>query len=122
MRALRYAFDEAIASLWRGRSRACSPRPRSRSRCSSSALSHRDVQSRAAGAEWSRSAELSVYLNDAGDAGAERTAIEGAIEPGDIILARDYVSKADALARFKQTFADLASRSKAGRQPAAGFL
>jgi cell division transport system permease protein len=51
---------------------------------------------------------MSVYLNDAVTP-AERTAIEGVLETGDIILARVYVSKADALARFRSTFADLAS-------------
>jgi cell division transport system permease protein len=60
------------------------------------------------GAEWSRSAELSVYLSD--DVTLDqRRAIEGALAPGDLIASREYVSKSDALSRFKQTFGDLAS-------------
>jgi len=39
----------------------------------------------------------------------QRRAIEGALAPGDLIASREYVSKSDALSRFKQTFGDLAS-------------
>ena len=39
----------------------------------------------------------------------ERRAIEGALAPGDLIASREYVSKSDALSRFKQTFGELAS-------------
>ena len=60
------------------------------------------------GAEWSRSAELSVYLTD-DVTPAQRRAVEDALAPGDLIGSREYVSKSDALARFKQTFADLGS-------------
>ena len=66
MRALRYAFDEAVASLWRGRRsgllstatiarRAVRARRRS---CSSPSNLER------LGAEWSSAAEMSVYLDD----------------------------------------------------------
>ncbi len=58
------------------------------------------------GAEWSRAAEMSVYLRDNVTA-AERRAIEAAVAPGDIVAAQEFVSKAEALARFKQTFGDL---------------
>jgi cell division transport system permease protein len=51
---------------------------------------------------------MSVYLND--DAtGAERAVIEGLIAPGPVVGGFEFVSKAQALERFKQTFADLAS-------------
>lgn len=107
--ALNYAFDEALTSLWRGR----------RSGLLSTStiglalfvlgvflLATTNLQR--FGDEWSRSAEMSVYLND--DAtGAQRTAIEGLLVPGPIIAGAEYVSKADALERFKQTFVDLAS-------------
>jgi cell division transport system permease protein len=56
----------------------------------------------------SRSAEFSVYLTDVASA-AQRQAIESVLAPGPLIAAREYLSKADALARFKQTFGDLAS-------------
>ena len=109
MRALRYAFDEAVASLWRGRW--------------SGALSMATIalalfvlgiflivtsNLERLGTEWSSSADMSVYLNDAVTP-AERMAIESALETGGVVTGRSYVSKADALARFRRTFADLAS-------------
>lgn len=107
MRALRYAFGEAVASLWRGRS--------------SGLLSTATIalalfvlggfllvaaNLQRLGAEWSSSAEMSVYLHD-GTTEMERQAIENVLRPGDIVASRQYVSKADALVRFKQTFGDL---------------
>src|SRR5262249_1188177 len=58
--------------------------------------------------EWSNSAQLSVYLSD-GVTAAERATIERVLAPGNIVAGVQYVSKADALARFKRTFSDLAS-------------
>ena len=60
------------------------------------------------GNEWSNSAELSIYLKD-DITPAERHAVEATLAPGDLIGAHEYVSKADALSRFKQTFGDLAA-------------
>ncbi len=109
MRALRYAFDEAVASLWRGRgSGAFSTATIALALVVLGAFLIVTSNLERLGTEWSSSADMSVYLNDAVTP-AERTAIEGVLETGDIILARVYVSKADALARFRSTFADLAS-------------
>ena len=109
MRALRYAFDEAVASLWRGRgSGAFSTATIALALVVLGAFLIVTSNLERLGTEWSSSADMSVYLNDA-ITPAERTAIEGVLETGDIILARVYVSKADALARFRSTFADLAS-------------
>jgi cell division transport system permease protein len=109
LRAFRYAVDEAIVSLWRGRQ--------------SGILSTLTIAVALfvlggflmvtsnldrLGAEWSSAAEMSVYLKD-DITPAQRTAIEAALAPGDIVAGRDYVSKPDGLARFKQTFGDLAS-------------
>ena len=108
MRALRYAFDEAIISLWRGRQ--------------SGLLSTLTIavalfvlggfllvtaNLQRLGAEWSSAAEMSVYLKD-DVTPADRHAIETVLAPGDLVAGREYVSKADALVRFKQTFSDLA--------------
>src|SRR5919198_3354119 len=108
MRALRYAFDEAVRSLWLGRQ--------------SGVLSTATIAAalfvlgiflllttnlERLGAEWSSTAEMSVYLTDDISA-AERGAIEDLLAPGVTVASREYVSKADALARFKQTFGDLA--------------
>lgn len=106
---LSYAYDEAITSLWRGR--------RSGFLSTSTIglalfvlgvflLATTNLQR--LGDEWSRSAEMSVYLNDDATV-AQRTAIEGLLTPGAIIAGAEFVSKTQALERFKQTFADLAS-------------
>src|SRR4051794_24720530 len=108
MRVLRYAFDEAVRSLWRGR----------RSGTLSTAtiavalfvlgtflLATTNLER--LGAEWSAAAEMSVYLKD-DISPDDRRAIQDALAPSDTIESAEYVSKADALVRFKQTFADLA--------------
>jgi cell division transport system permease protein len=109
MHAVRYAFDEALASLWRGRQAGL--------------LSTATIavalfvlggfllvtsNLERLGAEWSRAAELSVYLDD-GVTPEQRAAIERLLAPGDVVAGFEFVDKAEALARFKRTFADLAS-------------
>jgi cell division transport system permease protein len=62
---------------------------------------------RRVGSTWSSAAELSVYLTEQVTP-AEREALERLLTPGATIAAREYVSKDEALNRFKQTFGDLA--------------
>jgi cell division transport system permease protein len=50
---------------------------------------------------------MSVYLEDEITEN-QRRAIEAALAPGPVVAAQEYVSKDAALARFKQTFTDLA--------------
>lgn len=109
MRALQYSLDEALASLWRGRhSGLLSTATIALALFVLGAFLLVTTNLDRLGAEWSRSAELSVYLTD--DVTLDqRRAIEGALAPGDLIASREYVSKSDALSRFKQTFGDLAS-------------
>jgi cell division transport system permease protein len=108
MRALRYAFDEAVASLWRGRqSGALSMATIALALFVLGAFLIVSSNLERLGGEWSSSADMSVYLTD-GVTAAERTAIENALA-GEVVTGRTYVSKADALARFRRTFADLAS-------------
>jgi cell division transport system permease protein len=108
MRALRYAFDEAVASLWRGRrSGALSMATIALALFVLGAFLVVTSNLERLGAEWSSSADMSVYLNDAVTP-AERQAIESVLA-GDVVTERTYVSKADALTRFRRTFADLAS-------------
>jgi cell division transport system permease protein len=64
------------------------------------------------GAEWSKSAELSVYLKDEVTP-AERSAVEAVLAPGGLIASREYISKSDALVRFRQTFGELAGAADA---------
>jgi cell division transport system permease protein len=59
-------------------------------------------------ARWSSAAEFSVYLRDEATS-EERGAIEALIDQSGIAAGREYVSKADALKRFRSDFAELAS-------------
>jgi cell division transport system permease protein len=107
--ALSYAFEEAIASLWRGRSSgllSTSTIGLALFVLGGFLLATANLQR--LGDEWSRSAEMSVYLHDDATP-AQRTAIEGLLTPGPLIAGTEFVSKAEALDRFKQTFSDLSS-------------
>lgn len=108
MHLLRYAFEEATASLWRGR------------RSSLLSMATIAIALFVTGAflivtsnlerlaeEWSGAAEMSVYLTD-GVSGAERAAIERELQASGGVSSVEYVSKEAALARFRQTFPDLA--------------
>jgi cell division transport system permease protein len=107
--ALQYSLDEALASLWRGRhSGLLSTATIALALFVLGAFLLVTTNLERLAAEWSRSAELSVYLAD-DVTPAERQAIETLLAPGDVIASRDYLSKTDALGRFKQTFGDLAS-------------
>ena len=109
MRAWRYAFDEAMASLWRGRrSGALSTATIAVALFVLGSFLITTSNLERLGREWSNSAQLSVYLSDAVSAG-ERAAIERTLTPGNVVASVQYVSKADALARFKKTFSDLTS-------------
>jgi cell division transport system permease protein len=58
--------------------------------------------------QWTTAAEFSVFLRD--DATSEqRGGIESLIDQSGVSQQREYVSKADAMARFRRQFADLAS-------------
>ena len=108
MRALRYSFHEALGSLWRGRQSAL---------LSTSTIALAllvlggfliaTANLQRLGAEWSSAAEMSVYLEDQ-ITDAQRSAIEAALAPSEIVASREYVSKGTALSRFKETFSDLA--------------
>lgn len=109
MRAWRYAFDEAVASLWRGRrSGALSTATIAVALFVLGAFLITTSNLQRLGREWSNSAQLSVYLTD-GVTAAERAAIERTLAPGSVVASVQFVSKADALARFKKTFSDLTS-------------
>jgi cell division transport system permease protein len=109
LRALQYSLDEALASLWRGRhSGLLSTATIALALFVLGAFLLVTTNLERLGAEWSRSAELSVYLTD-DVTPDQRRAIEVVLAPGNLIASRDYLSKIDALARFKQTFGDLAS-------------
>ncbi len=57
-------------------------------------------------ANWSQAAEFSVYLRD-DITPAQRQAVEQALDRSGLVLAREAVSKEDALGRFRRDFSDL---------------
>jgi cell division transport system permease protein len=108
MRALRYAVDEALASLWRGRQSgmlATVTIALALFVLGGFLLVTSNLQR--LGAAWSSAAEMSVYLKD-GVTPAERGAIESLLGSAAITTGREYVSKDAALTRFKAAFGDLA--------------
>jgi cell division transport system permease protein len=113
VRALEYAFREAGSSLWRSRG------------SSAFAVVAISLAILVLGgvllvtsnvdrlvADWSQAAEFSVYLRD--DATSEqRGALEALIDQSGVSAGREYVSKAQALGRFRRDFAELASLTSA---------
>jgi len=108
MRALRYFFDEAAGSLWRGYKTAFI------------AIATIAVAFFVLGgfllvttnlerlfARWQEAAEFSVYLRD--DATAEqRSGMERVLRDSRLVKAIETISKDEALRRFKQNFGALA--------------
>jgi cell division transport system permease protein len=109
MRALHYAAEEAALSLWRGRQAGLlSTLTIALALFVLGGFLLVTANLDRLGAEWGRAAELSVYLKDEVTP-QERAAIEAALAPGDLVAAHEYISKSEALVRFKQTFGDLAN-------------
>jgi cell division transport system permease protein len=107
MRALRYAFDEAMVSLWRGRqSGALSTATIAVALFVLGAFLIATANLEQLGREWNNSAEMSIYLTE-GATPLQRTAIEKTLSAAGVVARQQYLSKADALARFKKTFTDL---------------
>lgn len=113
MPALRYAIEEAVASLWRGRRSAMlSIGTIAVALFVLGAFLLATVNLDRLADDWRQAAELSVFLSDE-IADADRQAVEAQLSPGPVVTSRTYVSKADALARFKQMFSDLATTADA---------
>jgi len=109
MRAIQYAIEEAVLSLRRGRQAgALSTATIALALFVLGAFLVVTANLERLATEWGSVAEMSVYLKD-DLTQDQRRAIEGALALGDVIAAREYVSKTDALARFRQTFSDLTS-------------
>ncbi len=108
MHLLRYAFDEASASLWRGRrSGLLSTATIAIALFVTGAFLVVTSNLERLAEEWSGAAEMSVYLTDDLD-GAARAAIERELTASPGVSGVVFVSKEAALARFRQTFPDLA--------------
>jgi cell division transport system permease protein len=108
MRALRYAFDEAVTSLWRGRQAGLLSMATiavALFLLGAFLLVLSNIQRLAA--EWSQSAEISVYLAEQATP-ADRGDIERLLAPGGAVASVEHVSKEEALSRFRSVFSDLA--------------
>lgn len=108
MRAISYFFAEATASLWRGRKAAVLAVLTIAAGLFVLGLFlalHGNLQ-RLVG-RWTESAELSVYLKDDVKTDELRTVDELVAQSG-LAVHREYVSKAQAAARFRLDFPDLA--------------
>jgi cell division transport system permease protein len=109
MRAIDYALRQGWASLWRARgSSAFAVVAIALAMTVLGVLLLLTWNAQRLLAQWTTAAEFSVYLRD--DATSEqRGAIEALIDQSGAAEQREYVSKTDALARFRRQFADLAS-------------
>lgn len=109
MRALDYAIRQGWSSLWRSRgSSAFAVAAIALAMIVLGALLLVTWNAERLLSRWTSAAEFSVYLRD--DASSEqRGAIEAAIDQSGAAVGREYVSKAEALARFEREFADLAA-------------
>jgi cell division transport system permease protein len=107
MRAIEYAFRQGSASLWRSRgSSAFAVLAIALALIVLGALLLVTWNAEQMLARWSSAAEFSVYLRD--DATSEqRAAVETAIDQSGLAAGREFVSKAEALTRFRREFAEL---------------
>jgi cell division transport system permease protein len=106
--ALSYALAEALQSLWRGRqSGILSTATIALALFVLGAFLLVTANLDRLGAEWSRAAEMSVYLKD-DISPQDRAVVEAMLAPSDVVTGHEYVSKAEALARFRQMFSELA--------------
>ena len=113
MRALEYAAREGWASLWRGRgSSAFAVVAIALAMTVLGVLLLLTWNAQRLLTQWTTAAEFSVYLRD--DATSEqRGAIEALIDRSGTAEQKEYVSKTDALARFRRQFTDLAALTQA---------
>ena len=108
MYAIKYAVSEAVASLWRGRrSGALSVITISAALFVLGTLLLVTWNVEQLLDQWSAAAEMSIYLDD-GASTEMRAEIEKALAQSQLVADREYVSKADALVRFRRDFIDLA--------------
>ncbi len=109
MRAIDYALREAWRSLWRsGRSTLLAVLAITLAAVVLGAILLVSWNVDQLLTQWTTATEFSVFLRD--DATSEqRGAIEAAIDQSGVTVGREFVSKADAMTRFRSQFADLAS-------------
>jgi cell division transport system permease protein len=109
MRGLDYAFRQGAASLWRSRgSSAFAIVAIALALVVLGVLLLLTWNAEQLLSRWTSASELSVYLGDT-TTSEQRGAIEATIDQSGISAGREYVSKAQALTRFRQEFTELAS-------------
>ena len=108
VRVLRYSFEEAIASLWRGRrSSFLSVATIAAALVVLGALLLVSWNVQRLLDQWAAAAEMSVYVRD--DVTPEaRAAVEQMLRESELVGDHEFVSKTEALSRFRRDFADLA--------------
>jgi cell division transport system permease protein len=118
MRALKYFLSEATASLlrsWRSAALAILTIAAGLFVLGFFLMVNSNLQQVVG--RWSESAEMSVFLDDAAT-GEQIQAVEQAIEKSGVAASRHRMTKADAIARFREDFPDLsAAADKLSRNP-----
>ena len=107
MSGIRFALREGFASIWRRRTSsalAMTAIALAALVLSSLLLVTSNLERLLSG--WSTAAEFSVYLVDTATSD-QRGAVEAAVDGSGVAARREYVSKVDALARFKRDNAEL---------------
>jgi len=109
MRAIEYAFRQGAASLWRSRgSSAFAVLAITLALVVLGVLLLLTWNAEQLLSRWTSASEFSVYLSDS-TTSEQRGTIESAIDQSGVSAGREYVSKAQALTRFRKEFADLAN-------------
>jgi cell division transport system permease protein len=109
MRALEYAFRQGAASLWRSRgASAFAVLAIALALVVLGSLLLLTWNAEQVLSRWTEAAEFSVYLHDQATS-EQRGAIESLIDRSGVSAGREYVSKTQALARFRREFTELAA-------------
>lgn len=116
-RALKYFFDEAIASLIRGyKTGVIATATIATAFAVLGGFLIVTANMQRTFTRWQEAAEFSVYLTD-GVTPDQRGAIEKAVSGSGLVAAVEHVSKEEAMRRFKQNFGALADAGDATANP-----
>lgn len=108
MRALKYFFDEASASLWRGyKTGLIATATITTAFIVLGGFLILTTNMEQAFARWQEAAEFSVYLTDNATP-AQQAAVEKTVRDSGLVAGVEVVSKEQALVRFRQNFSSLA--------------
>ena len=114
MRTIRYAFEEALVNLRRnGRSAAMSVGTIAIAFLTLGIFLLAATNVQAIVERWSSAAEMSIYLRDDADE-AIRGQLTAELKANGVVAEVEYVTKEQALARFKSDFPELGDIAEAG--------